>query len=84
VMPTVPPDLWPIINESFATPPPNPSPLPQRDPTPQPPLAPLPPQAPSPTPPPGRDHVPGIVAFAGFNVMLIALYAGVSYLFFRK
>jgi hypothetical protein len=82
-MPTVPPDLWPLINQSFATATPLP-PSPQ-GPTIRPTLVPLPLQEPSPTPTPGgRDHVPGLVAFAGFNVLLVSLYASISYLFFRR
>jgi hypothetical protein len=80
VMPTIPPELLPIINESFATA----TPTPVQDPTPVPTLVPLPPQEPSPTPQPGHDYVPGIAAFAGFNVIAVALYAAVSYLFFRR
>jgi hypothetical protein len=79
VMPTIPPDLLPLINQSLASA----TPLP-RNPTSEPTLVPLPPQEPSPTPSPGRDPVPGVVAFAGFNMILIALYTGASYLFFRR
>jgi hypothetical protein len=61
------------------------TPLPQQDPTPGPTMVPLPQEGPAPTPPPpGRDHVPGIVAFAGFNALLVALYLGIGYLFFRR
>jgi hypothetical protein len=80
-MPTIPPELLPVINESFATPTPLPPPP---DPTPEPTMVPLPPQEPSPTPRPGRDPVPGIMAFAGFNVLALALYAGASLIFYRK
>jgi capsular polysaccharide biosynthesis protein len=78
----MPPELEELFNQSFATP--TPTPTPEPSPTPEPTLVPLPPQEPSPTPRPGRDHVPGIVAFAGFNVLAVALYAGASLLFTRK
>jgi hypothetical protein len=47
-------------------------------------MAPVPPQEPSPTPRPGRDPVPGILAFAGFNVLAVVLYVVASLLFARK
>jgi hypothetical protein len=80
-MPTIPPDLLPLINQSFATV----TPLPQQEPTPEPTLVPLPSQEPSPAPSPrSRDHVSGILAFTGFNVIAVALYAGASLIFARK
>jgi len=60
------------------------TPSPTPEPTPAPTLVPLPPQATPPPPAPGHDYVPGIMAFAGFNVLAAALYAGVGYLFFRR
>ncbi len=82
-MPTVPPDLLPLINQSLATA--TPLPPPPQGPTPEPTMVPLPPQEPSPTPlPRGHDYVPGLVAFAGFNVLMVSLYTGISYLFFRR
>jgi hypothetical protein len=79
-MPTIPPELLPEINQSFATA----TPQPQTDPVPEPTMAPVPPQEPSPTPRPGRDPVPGILAFAGFNVLAVVLYVVASLLFARK
>jgi hypothetical protein len=80
-MPTVPPELWDEINKSFATA----TPLPTAEPTPEPTLVPLPSQEPSPAPDSTvTDHVTGIVAFAGFNLIVLAMYFGGSLLFFRK
>lgn len=81
-MPTIPPELQDEINRGFATV----TPEPTADPTPGPAMMPLPSQEPSPLPMPepnGRDPVPGIIAFVGFNVLLVCLYMGVRYLFFR-